>query len=542
MPHRVVDFFRSPNDSLHSIKQTVQRRTSPTTSRRNSHERQRPTRASSYASSTEGEAHAEQEHQIPLFRTMDTAKDLSRPKEHHRLSFPGLHLGGHKTQKEPAHNPSACMVWKIESSPAIFYGSPEESTGALVSGRLQLNVKESLEVESLEARFEMCVTQKKPFSSHCQGCETKRTVLKSWSFLREPTVLAHREDISSPHESAGTHEFPLSILLEGQLPATTDNSLFSIRYELTAEAWPQDGGLPIKLRETIPVRRSLPEPQLPHHSVRIFPPTKITANVHYDAVVHPNTQPTFTMRLEGIGKHNKTAASVEYWKLKRVSWKLEEVVTTVAPACKKHAPKITGAAADAGENQQKKGTTRTDMRVIAHADLQSGWKTDYYSEQSSIEAEIEYNTAPSSPSSRPTSCDMRGSDGTEITHRLVVEMVVAQEYAPLAHTRHVTPTGVARILRMNFGVVVTDHGGLGVSWDNEQPPLYQYVDESPPSYARTVKAKNGSVEELNLDDEDETGDLPPSPSYFAGERSPAYCGSPFTPEELGSSSQTRMIA
>jgi hypothetical protein len=281
------------------------------------------------------------------------------------------------------------------------------------------------------------------------------------------------------------------------------------------------------MTRTIDVRRSLPVPETPHHSLRIFPPTNITASVHYDAVVHPYTTSNFTLRLDGIGRHNANARSVEYWKLKRLSWKLEEIVTTVAPACQKHAPKVPQENdADDDGNKTKKGVARSDTRVIAHADMQSGWKADYHSANGSIEAEIAYGTGGSS--SRSVSCDLSGRDGTEVTHRLVVEMVVAQEYVPLTHTRHVTPTGIARILRMNFGVVITDRAGLGVSWDNEAPPIYQDVPASPPPYERAM-IQHGSVEDFAL-----------SPVYAGsgamtpteGEGSPAYCESPFT--ELGS--------
>lgn len=295
----------------------------------------------------------------------------------------------------------------------------------------------------------------------------------------------------------GTHEFPFSILLEGNRPTTTDNHLLSIQYVFTAEARPRDGsGLtPLKLHRTIDVRRSLPLPGLPHHSVRVFPPTPITASVHYDPVVHPQSTSSFKLRLDGIGKQTSGARSAEYWKMKRLSWKLEETVTTIAPACSKHAAKASAVtipgSGEAGNEETKKGVTRTDSRVVAHADMHSGWKADYYSAEGNIEAEIEYRTgaSPASSSSSSTSsrsgasCDVRGSDGTEISHKLVVEMVVAQEYVPLAHTRQVTPTGIARILRMNFAVVLTDRGGLGVSWDNEAPPIYQDVPPSPPSYA-----------------------------------------------------------
>ncbi|KAI1426122.1 hypothetical protein F5Y12DRAFT_744068 [Xylaria sp. FL1777] len=512
MPHRVVDFFRSPNDSIHSIKQTVQRHTSPT-ARAGSKERQRPSRTSSYGSSHDGVV--EDHTPAPPVKLPESTKE--KHKEHHRISFPSLPLVGHKSQKDLSQNPSASLDWRIESAPAIMYGGPEESTGALISGQLQLCVKEeTFEVENLEAKLEIRVTQKKPFNSHCQDCACQRTELKSWSFLSEPTVLTQR-----------THEFPFSALLEGHLPSTTDNHLLSIQYVFTAEARPRDGGLPLKMRRTIDVRRSLPVPGIPHHSVRIFPPTDITANVHYDPVVHPHGTSRFTLRLDGVGKHNSTGLSVEYWKLKRLSWKLEEDVSTVAPACQKHTPKTTSRG-DAGENgnEAKKGITRSDTRVIAHADMHSGWKTDYYSVEGHVDAEIEYQTGGSS--SRPVSCDVRGQDGTEVSHRLVVEMVVSQEYVPLAHTRHVTPTGVARILRMNFAVVITDRPGLGVSWDNEAPPIYQDVPPSPPSYARAV-IQDGSVEDLTLS----------SASSTVGEDSSDPRESPLPREELGSPADSR---
>ncbi|KAI1364159.1 hypothetical protein F5Y08DRAFT_219835 [Xylaria arbuscula] len=467
MTHLVGDFF----DSIHSIKQTVQRHTAPA-KRAGSSERHRPSRTSSYGSSHNGVV--EDHSPAPSVKQPE-----SKPKEHHRISLAHLPLVGHKSQKDLSQNPSASLDFKIESGAAVMYGSPEESTGALVSGQLQLRVKdETFEVENLDAKLEIRVTQKKPFKDHCQHCATQKTELKSWSFLAEPTALGKR-----------THDFPFSVLLEGHLPATTDNHLLSIEYVFTAEARPRDGGLPLKLRRVIDVRRSLPAPTVPHHSVRIFPPTDITANVHYDPVIYPNATSRFNLRLDGIGKHN--VSSVEYWKLKRLSWKLEEDITTVAPACQKHTPKT----ASAEGSEAKKGITRSDTRVIAHADLHSGWKADYRSADGTVEAEVEYQTG--GFPSRTASCDVRGHDGTQVSHRLVVEMVVSQEYAPLAHMRHVTPTGVARILRMNFAVVITDRAGLGVSWDNEAPPIYQDVPPSPPPYPLEL-LHDDIVEGLNL--------------------------------------------
>ncbi|OTA99103.1 hypothetical protein M426DRAFT_68433 [Hypoxylon sp. CI-4A] len=419
-------------------------------------------------------------------------KEKKDAHPHHRISFPGLHLGGSKASKEQPQNPYASLDWKIESPPAVMHGDPENSTGALVSGQLLLDVKEEdgLEVEKFEGHLDIHVIQKRPFAGHCQSCSNQVTQLKTWTFLSEPTLLSKR-----------IHEFPFSVLLDGHLPASTDNSIVAIRYDFTAEATPKTGPA-IKIAKTIDVKRSVQVPEIPHHSIRIFPPTNIAASVHFTQVIHPVSTNTFNLRLDGIVKHNPDAKSVEYWKLKRLSWKLEENMETVAPACDKHAPKD----AETGL-PTKKGAKRTDARTIAHADMHSGWKSDY-SPSGCIEMEIQCALPPSAKAA----CDIKSRDGTEVTHQLVVEMVVVQEYAPTAHPKHITPTGVARILRMHFGVVVTERAGLGVSWDNEAPPIYQDVPPSPPSYSCDVPYE--SVEDLTLARQSQDiGSRAQSPAY-----------------------------
>ncbi|KAI1658285.1 hypothetical protein F4813DRAFT_380587 [Daldinia decipiens] len=499
MPHRVVDFFRSSNDSIHNIKASVQRRSNPNS---RSASRERPIATTVL----EGAA----DHTQSLISTAPPVKMAEPLKEkhkdshsHHRLSFPSLHLGGSKSFKEPLQNPNASLDWKIESPPVVMHGEPENSTGALVSGQLLLDVKEDgFEVENFSARLNIHVTQKRPFSGHCQQCSVRTTELKSWTFLSESTILSKR-----------VHEFPFSVLLDGHLPATTDNAIVAIRYDFFAEATPRTGPT-VKLTKNIDVKRSLQVPELPHHSIRVFPPTNIAASVHFTQVVHPISTNTFNLRLDGIVKHNPDVKTVEYWKLKRLSWKLEENMETIAPACEKHAPKDpeTGL-------PTKKGSKRNDARIIAHADMHSGWKSDY-SPSGCIEMEVQYQIAPNTK----TVCDMKSEDGTQITHQLVVEMVVVQEYAPTAQPKHITPTGVARILRMHFGVVITERAGLGVSWDNEAPPIYQDVPPSPPSYSCDIPYESiESVEDLTLSRRSqEVGSRAQSPAYE--ERAPSSAG------------------
>lgn len=75
------------------------------------------------------------------------------------------------------------------------------------------------------------------------------------------------------------------------------------------------------------------------------------------------------------------------------------------------------------------------------------------------------------------------------------------------HTQGV-PTGVARVLRMQFKVILSERSGLGVAWDDEVPPTYHAVSAlSPPTYEQSatesVSSPNYHDLVVPLDDENE---------------------------------------
>lgn len=143
----------------------------------------------------------------------------------------------------------------------------------------------------------------------------------------------------------------------------------------------------------------------------------------------------------------------------------------ISPPCAKHANKV------GGEN---KGILHQDTRDIGGKDLKEGWKTDFDTQGGLIEMEF---PASIKTNARPI-CDVESPTGLAVTHGLVIELIVAEEMCSLKNKRSIIPTGVARVLRMQFNVVVTERSGLGISWDEEQPPVYEDVPSSPPGYAR----------------------------------------------------------
>jgi hypothetical protein len=271
-----------------------------------------------------------------------------------------------------------------------------------------------------------------------------------------------------------------------------DGPLVVISYEFKAEAVPKVAGhlqTPVQFKKTLEVKRSLGSSELPHHSVRVFPPTNIKASAHYPHIIHPIGTYNLNLKLDGISRHNANVDTIEYWRLKKLTWRLEETARTVAPACSKHSPRVEGA-----DQQQKKGLIRTETRVIGEKTLFSGWKSNYTSTtDSSIELDLEYNLAKHAK----YACDTKARDGTEVSHQLMVEMVVSQEWAPVNKPTLITHTGVGRILRMHFGTILTERAGIGISWDNEAPPIYQDVPPSPPAYCHeTMLDGESSIDEV----------------------------------------------
>lgn len=231
----------------------------------------------------------------------------------------------------------------------------------------------------------------------------------------------------------------------------------------------------MKGARVLDIKRAVCPPEVPRNSIRIFPPTNMTANVTLPPVIHPIGKSAATMRLDGVVKRSLETKTQTHWKLKRVTWRIDETHKDIAPACPKHAAKLGSA------EGVKKGVAHEDIRTVGHEDLKSGWKTDLSSSDGSVEMEFQFGIKPDAK----VVCDIKAEDGTEITHVLVVEMIVAEEFAPIKKPTQSTPTGAARVLRMHFNLTVTERAGLGISWDEEQPPLYENVPASPPDYGNS---------------------------------------------------------
>jgi hypothetical protein len=366
----------------------------------------------------------------------------------------------------------------IESPPLVFYGPPATSTGALLSGQLHLviNVPE-MSMVSITVTLRSSVTTKKPVHAHCPDCATTVSEVFRVDVLKEQPVRLR----------AGSHAFPFSHLLPGHLPATTQSALAGVSYALHARATATTDETFAHERPLDIQRAVLPAGSGERMSQRIFPPTDLKAYVVLPAVVHPAGDFPVQMRLEGLVHRGKTAQT--QWRLRKLSWRIEEHARIVSPACARHAHKLltncnNNSNNNHNNNPDARGVLHQDTRVVGALECKSGWKTDFTDAAARGRVEAEFRAAPN-PQARPA-CDVElvAAAGLAVAHTLVLELVVAEEFCPVDSPRLVTPTGVARVLRMTFALVVTARSGLGISWDEEQPPIYDDVPPSPPSYTR----------------------------------------------------------
>lgn len=366
--------------------------------------------------------------------------------------------GSPKSSPNLTPSKPAKLAVDMESPPLVFYGSTTQSSGALMSGSLLLTVTDpDVTLQTFEMKLLARVTFKRPVSKDCPECTTKDTTVFSWKFLTEPNRF-----------KKGIHTFPFSYLLPGHVPATSHTKFGSIDYVLEAKAVSTMSDN-ITVSRSLIIQRAL-SPASDKTHVRIFPPTNLSVRIVTPSVIHPIGEFPIQMALTGV-IDNSLKNIERRWRIRRINWRLEETSQMISAACAKHAAKIGG---------EGKGILHEDIRSLATDDIKSGWKTDFGTEGGQIEFEW---SIPMKPNGNPC-CDVASPNGLEVSHNLILEVIVAEEQTAGVGKDRAAPTGSARVLRMHFKLVVTERGGMGISWDEEMPPMYEDVPNSPPGYTK----------------------------------------------------------
>lgn len=176
----------------------------------------------------------------------------------------------------------------------------------------------------------------KPFTADlhsvqtCMNCQSKTTNIKSWN------IQENAKDLP-----VGKYSFPFSCLISGSFPAKAalgSNSETQIKYELCAVVTykdPRRGSNPhqkdqfLQLVMPVPVTRSLPRGP-DKNSLRVFPPTELTATAVLPNVVYPKSTFPLEMKIGGISVGDRR------WRMRKLTWRIDEITRIRNHACGIH--------------------------------------------------------------------------------------------------------------------------------------------------------------------------------------------------------------
>ncbi|CAK7905699.1 protein Ldb19p [[Candida] anglica] len=315
-------------------------------------------------------------------------------------SSPSTHsLHTSKSSPNASSQSKVSLAIKLESPPIILYGPAQESTGSIVSGLLLLEVDpkqgsstlspstsrtppsgvstpipshssigavpdrpstptyeestaSSVSLDTVTLSLVQTVRYTRPFVvssssvASCKSCAVQNNVLARWDVVTHTTAI-----------QPGSHAYPFSHLLPGSLPASSKlgsyHSTSYIKYELIAEA---NGNKQEVARVSLPLniaRSILRGPD--RNSLRVFPPTEVTASAVLPNVVYPKSSFPIGLKLDNVVNERGDRR----WRMRKLTWRIEESVKVRAAVCEKHESKL-------------KAFEETQKRVNLHRELKTG--------------------------------------------------------------------------------------------------------------------------------------------------------------------------
>lgn len=197
-----------------------------------------------------------------------------------------------------------------------------------------MNIKDHVLVNSVQLSLVQKITYAKPFLppsntlANCSSCKKKSTELARWDILTQ----AHNLPI-------GKHSYPFSHLLPGNLPATTSlgsSSLTTIKYEMVAIcSYNNHSNHQSMIKIILPLNISRSILRGPdRNSLRVFPPTDVTATAVLPNVIYPKSSFALELKLDGVATNERR------WRMRRVGWRIEENIKVKANSCINHKAKL----------------------------------------------------------------------------------------------------------------------------------------------------------------------------------------------------------
>ncbi|KAF5705857.1 hypothetical protein FGLOB1_7754 [Fusarium globosum] len=365
-----------------------------------------------------------------------------------------------RSQKSP-NQPSASLDCQIDTSPIVIVND-DATDGSTISGSLLFNVEEAIEVDSLFAKLRVHLVHKKPFKRTCKACKHQISELKRCQFIITTTSL-----------DRNNYAYPFSYRVPSYIPPSMDTSLVSVTYEFQAIASIRRTGSQSKqpeiitLNRTLPVARSIPVPSKPLLSTRIYQAAGIEVDCNFDPVLDPSGKNQVKLTMSGLRSCPDNAEDIQFWRVCKGTWMLQENIKSTALACYQHAQ---DRQADEKSQAQKK------IIPLGESSFYDGWTID--DAKGTLEMDFPFFIKKASRFTQDT-----GDVGdTSVTHSLVLELQLMKETYPQGNPDLSVRTGVGRILRSEHRVVLSDFARASDHVEEESLPCYNELRPGPPLY------------------------------------------------------------
>lgn len=239
----------------------------------------------------------------------------------------------------------------IQTSNKLSHNRNHNQISHHTSNKQILNGYTKISIVSVELSLLQKIKYHKPFIAdsqpiaNCLNCKNKTINLKTWEI-----------QTTKMDKTVGTHSYPFSYLIPGSVPptcclgATSDTQL---KYELVAVVTyldplhdrinnisidnkePIDDTINkgkrklIQLTMPVPITRSVARGP-DKNSLRVFPPTELTASAVLPNVIYPKSTFPLELKLDGISYGDRR------WRMRKLSWRIEETTKIRANACRIH--------------------------------------------------------------------------------------------------------------------------------------------------------------------------------------------------------------
>ncbi|KAM5358295.1 hypothetical protein ACJZ2D_015424 [Fusarium nematophilum] len=294
--------------------------------------------------------------------------------------------GGMSTMSQPTMTDrSTLLTTELQARTVVLHGCATELGEAYVLGQVHMNLNEPVELEILEAEVLLYVRHKRPFTKDCSNCVDSRKQLQRWDIVTGPTTLPK-----------GKHVFDIGFAIPNQCPASMNTSFVAVVYELlvratSSEREPLVHSMPFEIQRSLRIPAEAP---LRHH---VFSGSGILASLSLDKIIRPSDTPTVHLRLDRI--ESPTHIGLEVWKLKKLSWRLEESTTAIFEKKPAASRKKTGRVA------ATEPKSHSETRLLGKGSLTQGWQEHHNDLESHITCDFNYSR--NVPCARVREADMR---------------------------------------------------------------------------------------------------------------------------------------